>query len=44
MAKSIECKCDPRFTCGHCLRNMNPYYFNGIPVIPDAIRHEEPKS
>jgi len=27
MAKSVECKCDPRFTCGYCLRNMKPYFF-----------------
>ncbi len=27
MARSIECKCDPRFTCGYCLRNAKPYIF-----------------
>jgi len=25
MARSIECKCDSRFTCGYCLRNAKPY-------------------
>jgi len=27
MARSIECKCDPQFTCGHCLRNAKPWFY-----------------
>lgn len=23
-ARSVECKCDPHFTCGYCLRNAKP--------------------
>jgi hypothetical protein len=26
-ARNAECKCDPRFTCGYCLRNAPPYFF-----------------
>jgi hypothetical protein len=24
---NIECKCEPNFTCGYCLRNAKPYFF-----------------
>ncbi len=27
MARNVECRCDPRFTCGYCLRNAKPYFF-----------------
>ena len=27
MARSIECRCDYNFTCGHCLRNAPPWYY-----------------
>ena len=27
MTRNIECKCDSRFTCGYCLRNIKPYHF-----------------
>jgi len=27
MSRSVECQCEHRFTCGHCLRNMKPYFY-----------------
>lgn len=27
MSRSVECKCESNFTCGHCLRNAKPYFF-----------------
>lgn len=27
MSRSIECWCEPRFTCGYCLRNAKPYFY-----------------
>lgn len=47
MARSIECRCDPRFTCGHCLRNMRPYHYtlsDGSAIIltpPQGARNDQ---
>lgn len=27
MSRSVECRCEPRFTCGYCLRNAKPYFY-----------------
>lgn len=26
-ARSVECRCDPSFTCGYCLRNAKPWHW-----------------
>lgn len=26
-APGETCECDPRFTCGYCLRNAKPYFW-----------------
>ena len=31
---SIECKCNPYYTCGYCLRNAKPYFFTPLKDIP----------
>ena len=35
MAKSVECKCDARFTCRYCLQNA-PAYFG---YDPNPVTH-----
>jgi hypothetical protein len=38
MARSVECKCDARFTCGYCCRNAKPYIFTPSTVAEQAAR------
>jgi hypothetical protein len=47
MARSVECRCESRFTCGHCLRNAKPYHYtlsDGTRVIvPRGTKFKPPK-
>jgi hypothetical protein len=46
MARSEHCKCDSRFTCGHCLKNAKPYFFtlaSGERIYEVPVQHA-PKS
>ena len=37
MARSTECKCESRFTCGYCLRNAPPMHTTSYnPVFHSA--------
>lgn len=45
---NVECKCDPRFTCGYCLRNMKPWFYtlpdgSAIAEIPTQVSKVESK-
>jgi len=38
MARSIECKCDDRFTCGYCFQNRKPWFYSwGNHGAADAV-------
>jgi hypothetical protein len=42
MARNAECKCEPRFTCGYCLRNAKPYFFtlaSGERIYEIPVQH-----
>jgi hypothetical protein len=37
---SSSCRCDPRFTCGYCLRNAKPLHYtlsSGVVLIPPPV-------
>jgi len=42
MARTIECRCEVRFTCGYCLRNAPPWIFTPSSVMhpPSAVEDE----
>ncbi|CAI3971334.1 hypothetical protein VAC51_00016 [Variovorax phage VAC_51] len=36
-ALKADCRCEPSFTCGHCLRNMKPWHWTpSDPAQPKA--------
>ena len=41
MSPNIECRCDPQFTCGYCLRNAKPYFYtlsDGSTIYETTVR------